>query len=77
MKATNNVTAKLAKRMDWALMTPVGTFKMGVSGSIPPNEVFCCNIRTSKMFVRSAGFGWSAGMSWTMNAAATAENKPA
>jgi hypothetical protein len=77
MKATNSVTDKLANRMDWALTMPAGVFEMGVNGSNLPNEVFCCNIRSSKAFVRSAGFGWSAGMSWTMNAAVTAENKPA
>ena len=77
MKATNNVTDKLAKRMDWALMTPVGIFEMGASGSIPPNDVFCCNIRSSKAFVRSVGSGWSSGMIWAMNAEVTAENKPA
>jgi hypothetical protein len=77
MKAANNVMDKLVKRKAWALTTPMGTFKMGVRGSIPPNEVFCCNIRTSKAFVRSAGFGWRAGVSWTMNAEVTAENRPA
>jgi hypothetical protein len=50
---------------------------MGASGSAPPNDVFCCNIRSSKVFVRSAGSGWSSGMTWTMNVAITTENKPA
>ena len=63
--------------MDWALTMPVGTFEMGVSGSIPPNDVFCSNIRSSREFVRSVGSGWSSGTIWTMNAEVTAENNPA
>ena len=62
MKATVNVTAKLAKRMAWALKRLAGTFVTGASGLIPSNEVFCCKIRRSRAFVRSEGFGWSDGM---------------
>ena len=50
---------------------------MGVSGSIPPNEAFCCNIRSNRVFVRSVGLGWSSGIIWAMNVEVTAENKPA
>jgi hypothetical protein len=39
-------------------MTPTGVFETGASGSVPSNEVFCCNIRRSRAFVRSAGSGW-------------------
>ena len=77
MNATSNVTDKLAKRMDCALMALVETFETGVSGSVLPNEVFPCSIRSSRTFVRSAGSGWSSGMIWTMNEEVTAENRPA
>ena len=52
-------------------------FEMGPSGLEPSNEVFCSKIRRSRTFVRSAGFGWSAGVIWIMNAVVTAKNKPA
>ena len=55
----------------------MGTFEMGARGSAPPNDAFCCNIRSSRTFVRSAGSGWSSGTIWTMNAEVTAENRPA
>jgi hypothetical protein len=77
MNATSNVTDKLTNRMDWALAILIGMFETGARGSAPPNEVFCCNIRRSRTFVRSMGFGWSTGMIWTMNAEVIAENKPA
>ena len=57
MKAANRVTTKLAKRMDSALTTLGETFVTGARGSAPPNEVFCCNIWSSRMFVTSEGFG--------------------
>ena len=63
--------------MDWVLATLVGISKTGAKGSAPSNEVFCCNIRRRRTFVRSAGFGWSVGMFWIIKAEATAENKPA
>ena len=77
MKATNNVTAKLAKRIAWALTRPEETFMTGASGLAPPKESFCCKIRSSRTLVRSMGFGWIDGMIWTMKAVETAENKPA
>ena len=77
MKATNNVRDRLAKRMDWALTILIGVFETGARGSVPSNEVFCCNIRRSRAFVRSAESGWSSVMIWTMNAEVMAENKPA
>ena len=77
MKATISVIHRLAKRMDWALTTPGEIFEIGASGSALPNEAFCCSIRSSRAFVRSAGSGWSSGMIWTMNVVVTAENKPA
>jgi hypothetical protein len=77
MNATNNVTDKVANRMDWALTMPIGIFETGARGSVPSNEVFCCNIRRSRTFVRSVGFGWTPGTIWAMNVEVTAENKPA
>ena len=77
MKAANNVTARLAKRIDWALTILGEIFVADASGSDPPNELFCCNIRSSRAFVRSAGFGWIAGMIWTMKAVVTPENRAA
>ena len=50
---------------------------MGASGLAPPNDVFCCNIRSNRAFVKSVGSGWSCGMIWAMNEAVTAENRPA
>lgn len=59
-------------------MTRLGAiFEIGASGSVPSKEVFCCNIRRSRTFVKSAGFGWSDGIIWTINEVVTAENKPA
>ena len=44
MKATNNVTDKLVKRMDWALTMLIGITETGANGSAPPYEAFCRNI---------------------------------
>ena len=77
MKATSNVTTKLAKRVDWALTTRAGTSLTGAWGSAPENELLCCNIRSSRTFVRSEGFGWTNGIIWVMNVTETLENKPA
>jgi hypothetical protein len=63
--------------MDWAVIALAEILVTGANGSAPSNEVFCCNIRRSRTFVRSMGFGWSVGMICTMNVVATAENKPA
>ena len=77
MKATSNVTAKLTKRIDWALTRREETFTTGSRGSDPPNESLCCNIRRSRIFVRSMGFGWINGASCTMKAVVTVEKRPA
>ena len=71
------MTPKLAKRMDWALTILGEIFVADASGSDPPNESFCRNIRSSRAFVRSAGFGWIAGMIWTMKAVVTPEKRAA
>lgn len=38
-------------------MALVGMVVTGANGSAPSNEVFCCNIRSSREFVKSEGFG--------------------
>ena len=68
---------KLAKRMDSALTAWVGTVETGASGLLPPYDVFCRSIWSSRTFVRLAGSDWSSGMIWTINVEVTAENRPA